>query len=240
MFSLFILFLCYYFPSPSPLLKRNLRYKASFHDKENVNPTLEMVESVHHYIFQILFMSIILITFLWLIWVNLSSQVRYVSFNTNLSMYKNKSIQKSPCWDIYFLFIMLCLLYESGEDSIILLITWMNPNLALRVEIFLKLRNPITFILSGTIAIFMFSIAVTPVTQYFCLAIFQIVCHRHVKITPSWLSVILVLISNDIERNPGPEYHTNSLNFMSWNLNSLATNNFERVQLIEAHNTIFN
>ena len=116
----------------------------------------------------------------------------------------------------------------------------MNPNLALRVEILLKLRNPITFILSGTIAIFMFSIAVTPVTQYFCLAIFQIVCHRHVKITPSWLSVILVLISNDIERNPGPEYHTNSLNFMSWNLNSLATNNFERVQLIEAHNTIFN
>ena len=156
-------------------------------------------------------------------------------------MYKNNSIQKSPRWDIYFLsFIMLGLLYECGKDSIILLITWMNPNLALRVEILFKFRKSIKLILLGTTAIFMFSIAVTPVTQYFCVAIFQIVCHTYVKKAPSWLSAILVLISNDIECNPGPEYHTKSLNFMSWNLNSLATNNFERVQLIEAHNTIFN
>ena len=116
----------------------------------------------------------------------------------------------------------------------------MNPNLALRVQILLKFRKSIKLLLSGSTVIFIFSIAVTPVTQYVCVAIFQIVCHTYVKKTPPWLSTILILISKDVERNPGPEYRTNLFNFMSWNLNSLATNNFERVQLIEAHNTIFN
>ena len=47
-------------------------------------------------------------------------------------------------------------------------------------------------------------------------------------------------MSNDINLNPGPNYQNNSFNFMSWNLNSLAKNNFQRVRLIEAHNSIFN
>ena len=40
--------------------------------------------------------------------------------------------------------------------------------------------------------------------------------------------------------HPGPQYNENVFSFMNWNLNSLAKNNFERVQLIEAHNSIFN
>ena len=40
--------------------------------------------------------------------------------------------------------------------------------------------------------------------------------------------------------NPGPCYHDNFLSFMIWNSNSLAKNNFECVQLIEAYNSIFN
>ena len=47
-------------------------------------------------------------------------------------------------------------------------------------------------------------------------------------------------MSNDIEKNPGPRYRQNFFNFMNWNLNSLATNNFGRIQLIEAHNSIYN
>ena len=46
--------------------------------------------------------------------------------------------------------------------------------------------------------------------------------------------------SNDTERNPGPHFQNNFFNFMSWNLNSLAKDNFQRVSLIEAHNSIFN
>ena len=38
----------------------------------------------------------------------------------------------------------------------------------------------------------------------------------------------------------GPHFQNNFFNFMSWNLNSLAKDNFHRVSLIEAHNSSFN
>ena len=52
--------------------------------------------------------------------------------------------------------------------------------------------------------------------------------------------MILIILSNDINLNPGPHHQNNPFNFMSWNVNSLAKNNFQRVRLIEAHNSIFN
>ena len=47
-------------------------------------------------------------------------------------------------------------------------------------------------------------------------------------------------MSNDISINPGPHFQNNCFNFMSWNLNSLAKDNFQRVSLIEARNSLFN
>ena len=47
-------------------------------------------------------------------------------------------------------------------------------------------------------------------------------------------------MSNDVHLNPGPAFHNNFFNFLYWNLNSLAKDNFERVHLIEAHNSIYN
>ena len=53
-----------------------------------------------------------------------------------------------------------------------------------------------------------------------------------------WLTLLLILLSNDIEMNPGPQYCNNFFSFMMWNLNSLAKDNFSRIKLIEAHNTL--
>ena len=50
----------------------------------------------------------------------------------------------------------------------------------------------------------------------------------------------LILLSNDIHFYPGPHFQNNFFNFMSWNVNSLAKNNFQRTRLIEAPNTLFN
>ena len=47
-------------------------------------------------------------------------------------------------------------------------------------------------------------------------------------------------MSNDVHLNPGPHFQNNFFNFMSWNLYSLAKDNFQRVSLIEAHNSCFN
>ena len=53
---------------------------------------------------------------------------------------------------------------------------------------------------------------------------------------------LVIYLSNDISKNPDPEPHfqNNFLNFMTWNLNSLAKDNFHRVSLIAAYNSFFN
>ena len=58
------------------------------------------------------------------------------------------------------------------------------------------------------------------------------------KNVPFWLPIILILLSNDIHLNPGPHLQNNYLNFISWDLNSLAKDNFQRIRLIEAHKTL--
>ena len=59
----------------------------------------------------------------------------------------------------------------------------------------------------------------------------------HIKKVPIWLPLILILLSNDVHLNPGPHIQNNFFNFMSSNVNSLAKDNFQRVSLIEAHNS---
>ena len=51
-----------------------------------------------------------------------------------------------------------------------------------------------------------------------------------------WLVFRTILLSGDEETNPGPE----TLNFCTWNLNSLAAYDFLRVSLIEAYNSVYN
>ena len=86
----------------------------------------------------------------------------------------------------------------------------------------------------------MFTIAVTPVSHLVCLIDFQILCRLFAKRVPPWLSILLILMSNDIHLNPGPAYINTNFNFMNWNVNSLTTNGFERVDLLEADNCSFN
>ena len=48
---------------------------------------------------------------------------------------------------------------------------------------------------------------------------------------------MVIVISNDTERNPGDN---NLFTFCNWNLNSLTKDNFGRLNLLEAHNSLFN
>ena len=57
-----------------------------------------------------------------------------------------------------------------------------------------------------------------------------------------WYFQLVIFLSNDIAKNhgPGPLFQNNFFNFMSWNLNSIAKDNFQRVNLSEAHNSLYN
>ena len=54
------------------------------------------------------------------------------------------------------------------------------------------------------------------------------------------LSLLMVLVCDDTELNQGPRKHDNcyNLSIYYWNLNSIANHNFEKVNLLEAYNTV--
>ena len=58
-------------------------------------------------------------------------------------------------------------------------------------------------------------------------------------LSPSWMTFIRIIFSNDVETNPG-DFVNNFFTFSNWNLNSLAKDDFYRVKLLEAHNSIHN
>ena len=133
------------------------------------------------------------------------------------------------------------LLSECKTDQILPLHICVYPNIWIDL-LYLSQKN--INITSRAVAtallLHIFYISITPAACMLCLLMFQIWCYSYVKNIPHWLPAFLIIISNDIHVNPGPHYQNNYLNFMSWNLNSLAKNDFQRVRLIEAHNSIFN
>ena len=202
-------------------------------------------------ILQLLILILCLIFSQYKIWLHLCGNTYYVPFDTNLSLFKKNKYSTlhllcSSLW--YFLAnsLVLILLSESKTNCIHLFLAVIIPNFNFLsyfepiVYLLHKFRKtiPWTFFVASVILIF--SMATTPSTQYLSICVLQILCLSITKEVPPWLSALLILISNDIEQNPGPGYHSNFFTFMNWNLNSLATNDFSRVQLIEAHNSLHN
>ena len=59
-----------------------------------------------------------------------------------------------------------------------------------------------------------------------------------------WIFNLLLLLSSDIHPNPGPLNDNNDFlngffSFCNWNLNTLSKDNFNRISILEAHNSIF-
>ena len=134
---------------------------------------------------------------------------------------------------VYVLFIMLeLLLSEYDYDQIMLFITHSNPTFACVFKVVLNHSKIIPRILFYIIPIYLFYIAVTPTACILCLSVFQIWCLSFMKITPNWLTILLIMLSNGVQLNPEPS--PQNFNFMTWNVNSIAKDNFERVGLIEA------
>ena len=198
-----------------------------------------------------------LILIMWLIlllchvWLLICNNTHYVPLNTNLNLLrKNRSSSIVPyfsrLWYSAASFLTLVILIsecEANRMHILLAITIPHLKFVLYFKlvfsIFYKFKKTISMTFLATSLVLMFSIATTPSAQYVCVCVFQTFCLILAKKSPSWLSILLILISNDIEQNPGPGYH-NNFNFMNWNLNSLTTNKFSRIQLIEAHNSLHN
>ena len=57
---------------------------------------------------------------------------------------------------------------------------------------------------------------------------------------PFWVTILVLILSNDIELNPGDYLNKGFLSFCTWNLNTVSKDNFQRVSLLQVHNTLRN
>ena len=79
------------------------------------------------------------------------------------------------------------------------------------------------------------------ITHTLCIFVLTLFFSHHFRKPTSWYLALILLLSHDIETNPGPHsFNDNYLSFMNWNLNSLATDNFSRTHMLEAHNSLYN
>ena len=171
------------------------------------------------------------------------TRVIYVTFDTDLNLFNKKKscLVSIRCISTYLSLVVLgmFILSECAVEQIILFIIRINPNIGNVVELSLKFSKIISRAISCGLPLYTCFISVTPATCILCLMMFQVWCHSYVKRVPSWLPIILIILSNDINLNPGPHLQNNLFNFVTWNVNSLAKENFHRVRLIEAYNSIF-
>ena len=64
------------------------------------------------------------------------------------------------------------------------------------------------------------------------------------ELSAFWIFSLVLILSSDVHPNPGPSsndrnFSSGFLSFCNWNLNTLSKENFYRISLLEAHNTIF-
>ena len=209
--------------------------------------TVKITVFMDRVIFQLLILILWVIFLQYRVWLLLCRSTHYVPFHTNLNLFKkNESYSILSYSYLWFTSasLALVLLNEYETDFIHFFLVVMSPNFDFRpcFDLILYLLYYFKKTISTTLFVvsmfLIFTISTTPSTQYVCIFVLQIFCLSFAKESPPWMSTLLILISNDIELNPGPGYHSNFFNFMNWNLNSLATNDFARIQLIEAHNSL--
>ena len=169
------------------------------------------------------------------------ASVSYVPFDVNLSIGIPKTHSISPnsisVFVSYISFGLLLCVYP--ENTLILYYTEFKPILLTLSNWAFKFHKLLSQLFFHISVILIFSGSIIPVACLLCICIIQIWCYAFIKKNPQWVPLILILLANDIDLNPGPQFQNNLFSFMNWNLNSLAKENFERVTLIEAHNSIF-
>ena len=176
--------------------------------------------------------------------------VKYVAFATNLTLFrKNKTtsaLTPSSMTPLLTLLLLVLLSAEFSDNYHPLIFILPNSeygfmlSLALKFILALQFRKTLFQLLFAILSIYIFHLAITPIASILCILVVQNWCYCCTQHSPQWLQSLFIILSNDVSRNPGPPFHNSFFNFLSWNVNSIVKDDFQRVRLIETHNSIFN
>ena len=167
---------------------------------------------------QIILCGFGLLSLSWLISSYLCYQVKYAMFNTNLTLLKKKKSNLNfPRLWVYFQVLLLVglLLSEYPEEFSIQFLLYCCPNVSLSLTLDPKVYKLLRCCCFHVSCGFIFTDAVSPATVIVSVFVFQIWCHRLSSNVPHWVPLILILLANDIELNPGPLLQNQLLSFMN-------------------------
>ena len=196
--------------------------------------------------YQIALLGILLVSFSSISLSYLSKIFRFVPFHHSLNLLKPRSISNNrpPLKDSSISFDFVVLLYTvlllKNHELLFFSCLFSNLEFLPSWKFLLQLSTYLHRICQFSLMLTMFISATTPFSHTLCLFTFQIFCTSVDSITVSWLPILLIILSHDIHPNPGHNFKQNFLNFMTWNVNSITKDNFQRARLIEAHNSLFN
>ena len=143
-----------------------------------------------------------LVILFWVILLYICNQVKFVTFNTNLSLFKKNLNTTFPnLWLFLSLFSQGLLLSEYPESFSIqfLLQLWPFPFLTnLHPNVSKCLARGCFHISCALI----FTDSISPATLLLSVFVFQIWCHALSRNVPRWLPLLLIILANDIELNP--------------------------------------
>ena len=152
-------------------------------------------------VLQIIFFGLGLTYSFWLLLLHSCYQVHYVSFNTNLTLFKKrKNFIRPQSWFYYLQILLWLLLCDQPEDFIQFFIH-NSPHFAFPKH---KISKHLARSFFHTSCVYIFADAVLPGTLLLSIFVLQIWCNALSRNTPRWVPFLLILLANDIEFNPGP------------------------------------
>ena len=190
---------------------------------------------------QILLVGFSMVLSLTEIFFHICSSVKFVPFNIDLS---NKVKQTCATKIHSTLFLSLAtnfgVLLSEHVEFWSFLLCYSHSSLSPQFRLHTKTPRFLSRLLFIIITIQLFSLSNTVGCDIISILALQNCFIYSSKMMPSWLLLLLILLSNDVHQNPGPINIRNSyLTFMNWNCNSLAMDDFRRLRLIEAQNSVF-
>ena len=167
------------------------------------------------------------------------ANISFIPYNISLNLLpkrrKNKYVFNKSILHVYLIYTYICICDQKSSFVIIitdytLLNTFIFQLISSVAWVFLFFRNKSILIiirLGSLLNVFVLS----PCFSF--------------EFSAFWIFNLLILLSYDVHPNPGQfsnnhVFSSGFFSFCNWNLNTLSKDNFSRISLLEAHNTLFN
>ena len=170
------------------------------------------------------------------IWL-LTSPTSFIIFSHTNQQTKHQYSRSHLTVSMYFMFYLL--IFVDDLDPFVTHIVCISDLFTINYPI-LTLLSVLPRLTNLTYLIFLYQVLHVPslISASSVLEILLLL-NKFLSVSPSsWLSFLKILLSNDVELNPG-DFKNTFFSFCNWNINSLGKDNFQRVQLIEAHNSLY-